>query len=375
MKTSKTIISLFGAVVLITAGIYGYILFRQYTIKKELQLAVNYYKNGELSAVIKHLNNIREKTPDSPLGQKALHLLAKSYTSLGKLNQAEASWEKLQQLEGISNNWKAECLFNLARIASETSNIPLAVKKYNMLISKFPNSELADNALWNLASIYKEKGELLPAKQALESITENYPQSNLMDSVQKETGDINIKLLFSPAIIPGSKEYTVQKGDTLAGIAQRFKTTVELIKICNNLKTNFIKKDMKLKVITLKFSILIDKSRNTLILKADESVIKIYSVGTGAKGSTPVGEFQIKNKLINPPWYKAGIGIIPYGNPKNILGTRWMGLNIGGYGIHGTWDPNSTGKQVSAGCIRMRNKDVEELFKIVPIGTSVTVVN
>ena len=107
---------------------------------------------------------------------------------------------------------------------------------------------------------------------------------------------------------------------------------------------------------------------------------KRYLVGTGVYGKTPVGTFVIDDKIENPPWWKDGKAI-PFGDDENILGTRWMRItatnntpSVTGYGIHGTWDNDSLGKQSSAGCIRMRNEDVEEVFMLVPRGTIVTIV-
>jgi len=75
-----------------------------------------------------------------------------------------------------------------------------------------------------------------------------------------------------------------------------------------------------------------------------------------------------------PEWFRPGGGVIPYGDPGNLLGTRWMAIDSPGYGIHGTWEPETIGKQLSAGCIRMLNRDVEELYTIVPVGTPVKIV-
>ena len=66
---------------------------------------------------------------------------------------------------------------------------------------------------------------------------------------------------------------------------------------------------------------------------------------------------------------------MPAESPENILGSRWMGLSERGYGIHGTVDPKSVGQQVTAGCVRMLNSEVEELYTIVPAGTEVTIVD
>ncbi|MCU0666368.1 MAG: L,D-transpeptidase [Candidatus Omnitrophica bacterium] len=103
-------------------------------------------------------------------------------------------------------------------------------------------------------------------------------------------------------------------------------------------------------------------------------VVKTYTVSTGANNCTPVGTFKIVNKIVDPTWYKAG-AVVASGAPENILGTRWMGLDLKSYGIHGTTEPKNLGKQVTAGCVRMANPEVEELYTIVPVGTEVTIVD
>ncbi|MGE5197528.1 MAG: L,D-transpeptidase, partial [Deltaproteobacteria bacterium] len=84
--------------------------------------------------------------------------------------------------------------------------------------------------------------------------------------------------------------------------------------------------------------------------------------------------FKIINKLANPTWFKAG-AIVPADSPENVLGTRWLGFDLAGYGIHGTKDPQSLGKQVTQGCVRLSNSEVEELYTIVPEGTEVTIID
>jgi lipoprotein-anchoring transpeptidase ErfK/SrfK len=100
----------------------------------------------------------------------------------------------------------------------------------------------------------------------------------------------------------------------------------------------------------------------------------------GRQGRTPSGTFKIAGKTLEPEWYYNG-KTIPYGDKRNVLGTRWMALkpikgtdpNLRGYGIHGTWMPETVGTQCSNGCIRMRNKEVEELFSILPYGTEIVI--
>ena len=131
----------------------------------------------------------------------------------------------------------------------------------------------------------------------------------------------------------------------------------------------------KMKVWTQPFNIVVDKSQNILILKSEEEIIKTYVVSTGMNNSTPTGTFKIINKLINPPWYKDG-KVIPPDSPENILGSRWMGFDLlPSYGIHGTTQAETLGQQITQGCVRMSNVEVEELFAIVPTGTAVTIVD
>ncbi len=101
-------------------------------------------------------------------------------------------------------------------------------------------------------------------------------------------------------------------------------------------------------------------------------VLKVYRTAVGASGSpSPVGTYQIINRIENPSYYVPG-KVVPPG-PANPLGTRWLGLTLHGYGIHGTTQPKSIGKAASHGCIRLRNEDMEELFQLVRPGDQVEI--
>ncbi len=110
------------------------------------------------------------------------------------------------------------------------------------------------------------------------------------------------------------------------------------------------------------YSITINRSLHKLTLYRDNIVFKNYPVAVGKPSTpTPVGTFRIVNRAINP------------GGP---FGARWLGLNApnGDYGIHGTNNPSSIGKDVSNGCIRMFNEQVIELSNLVSIGTIVKII-
>lgn len=373
MKLSRNVLYIFILFLLAVGLLYGFIGFKKHSIRRQLKKAHAYYAEGTITNALECLHDVWGKAKNKEVVVETLYLLGKCYLSTNELEEARQHWEKLQEMQEF-HDWDDECLFSLGTIADQSGNVSSAIESFEKLIKEYPQSDFADDSMWQVAGIYRREGKLILAKQMLDTAIENYPQSNLLSSMEKELGKVNVLLLFSPLLTQDSTEYVVNEGDTLIAIAQKYNTTIDLLKVSNNIKSSFIKPGDRLKAVTAKFSIVVDKTRNTLILKADEKMIKLYHVGTGTSGSTPAGDFQITNKLINPPWYKTGEGVVPYGDPKNILGTHWLGLNITGYGIHGTWEPESIGKQSSAGCIRMLNEDVEELFKIVPSGTPVTVV-
>src|SRR5271165_1708212 len=111
--------------------------------------------------------------------------------------------------------------------------------------------------------------------------------------------------------------------------------------------------------------------RKLAVMEGDD-VIATFPVAVGAAVSpSPNGEFQIVNRVSNPTYYHAG-KVIPTGK-GNPLGRRWLGLSQKGYGIHGTNVPKSVGHAASHGCIRLRNRDMEELFTMLRVGDAVVI--
>jgi lipoprotein-anchoring transpeptidase ErfK/SrfK len=254
-------------------------------------------------------------------------------------------------------------------VASQTSQVVSDTEK------KTGASKESASALYAQANGLLEKGEYLKAKEMFKKIITDFPNSRNLAEVEKKLEDLNMRIIFSRMPVEGRTViYKVKKGDTLEGISKRYKTTVNLIKRANGLTSDIIRVGQQLRIWTQKFSCVVDKSQNILILKAGEEVVKTYTVSTGLDNSTPVGTFKIVNKLINPVWYKAGAIVLP-DSPDNILGSRWLGLDVVGYGIHGTTQPESIGQQITQGCVRMRNHDVEELYDLLPVGTEVTIVD
>ena len=193
-------------------------------------------------------------------------------------------------------------------------------------------------------------------------------------------GTVNMRLLKSALMMPGKEYYVIQSGDYLGKIAGKYNTTVALVKNMNGMESDLIRLGERLLVFNSTFTIRVSKSRNELDLLSNGKLFKRYSVGTGKFGKTPVAKFTITDKITEPAWDRpSDHRRIEYGDPENVLGSRWMAIKssghpeLTGFGIHGTWERDSIGKQSSAGCIRMLNEDVEELFDLVPRKTSVMI--
>jgi len=124
---------------------------------------------------------------------------------------------------------------------------------------------------------------------------------------------------------------------------------------------------------TEKRVIVVSLEDHKLALVEDGQVKKVYSVAVGKPSTpSPVGTFTIERRVMNPVYHHDGRTVLP--GPGNPVGTRWMGLSVRGYGIHGTNEPRSIGKAASHGCIRMSKTDLEELYALVNVGDTVELV-
>ncbi|MCA1809609.1 MAG: L,D-transpeptidase family protein [Lentisphaerae bacterium] len=220
----------------------------------------------------------------------------------------------------------------------------------------------------------------LEIRQRAHLLLEQATDPGLVAALQDLVGEINRDLVFTPAAMPEKIDYVVQPGDALGKIARRYDTTVELIQRGNQLRGDLIRPGDRLRVFNVPFSVVLDKGRNELLVFAQDSFFKRYRVGTGKHGTTPAGIFVIGDKIVEPPWWRPDGKVVPFGDEENVLGTRWMSLTpvegtdpVRGYGIHGTWEPETIGHQASAGCVRLLNDDVEELYALLPVGTRVVI--
>ena len=240
-----------------------------------------------------------------------------------------------------------------------------------------------------------KSGDLVTARkllsQALASSSATDAEKN---AIRQRLGSINEDLVFSPKIYAGDsfvETYTIASGDALAKIARKrdLATDWRLIQRVNRISDpNKITVGQKLKLVRGPFHAVVTKSAYRLDLymgSPDEPAswvfVRSYTVGLGEDNGTPSGSFVVKknSKLVNPYWVNPRTGEkFEADDPKNPIGERWIGIEgVGdsagyvGYGLHGTIDPDSIGKQKSMGCVRMASEDIAQMYELLIEGVSI----
>lgn len=206
--------------------------------------------------------------------------------------------------------------------------------------------------------------------------------------VREQLQALNEDLIFSPRVYPGdpfSTTYEVKSGDVLSRIAQDQGVATEwlLIQRVNRLsRAGSIYEGQKLKLVRGPFHAVVSKTAfrmDVYIGPPDETdqwvYVRSFQVGLGEFDGTPVGAFTVRrhSKLIDPFWRNPRTGEeFAASNPENPIGEHWIGLKglgqaetYSGYGIHGTIEPDSIGKEMSMGCVRMLPDDVELVYMLL----------
>lgn len=181
-------------------------------------------------------------------------------------------------------------------------------------------------------------------------------------------------------------EMRVEKGESLIGVRKRaisehptLRTCTGLIARANRLNSDVIQPNQKLRIPTEPVSVLVDLDAHRALYFLGDELVATWEVGVGREGKeTRPGEYRVGDKRKDPMWFPRGQDPVPFGDPRNPLGSRWIELEDSNgmathLGFHGTNAPESVGRDASEGCLRMRQEDVEELFEILPVGSPVVI--
>jgi len=218
-----------------------------------------------------------------------------------------------------------------------------------------------------------ESGSLKTAREQALTLLESLPEDRPNLELERLLGDLHIRMIQSKAPMEEKIFHVVRSGDTLGKLAQQHGTTIDSIAARNGIDNHVIRLGERLQILTGEFKADVSKSRNDMVVTLNGRFFKRYRVGTGTDSSTPEGDYVITLRIKHPVWYRDDGRQIPYGDPENFLGTHYLKLDIPGIGLHGTWEPESVGSQSSAGCVRLVNDDILELFNLLPEGTPVRI--
>ncbi|MBK7877973.1 MAG: L,D-transpeptidase [Planctomycetes bacterium] len=183
-----------------------------------------------------------------------------------------------------------------------------------------------------------------------------------------------------------SIDVVVQPGESLIAIRKRVVAQHPELLVCtgliarsNQLRGDIVHPGEKLRIPTERVSVLVDLSAHWAFYRIGDEITAAWPVGVGKQGSeTKPGAYRVGDKRRDPMWFPPGQEPVPFGDPRNPLGSRWIELELPDgrathLGFHGTNEPESVGKDASQGCLRMRQADVEELFEILPAGVTVEI--
>ncbi|CAN5271070.1 hypothetical protein BH20VER2_BH20VER2_07570 [soil metagenome] len=240
---------------------------------------------------------------------------------------------------------------------------------------EFVEEERPDVSLpeFEAAAKLRQEGSLTEARQALTQFLVKYPQGQRSEQAKDLLGDVNIDILLSKYPSPEKKEYVVRSGDVLARVANRMKTTPELIMRTNNLSGTMLRIGDRLLISQPEFSLFIQRKEQRVVLLDKGQFFKRYRVLNVKLG--PKQSPRITTRVAETFAWRDGQRV-GFGTKEYIGSLRWIRLAAPGYYLYpeptaaepkpGGVPPPPTGLGMVAG-------DVEELSGLVNSKTPVTI--
>lgn len=332
-----------------------------------LALAIVYMAKGDAASAESTLMNLVRQRPDSNRSGDGYYLLGKIRAADGRLAEAERTFLEAVRVYEKSHGGRRAA----KRLADEL---------YERHVEAYPK-----RTEWErIRDLYSIAIRGLVEAGRPRELPADWSRERIISRLDKLNGWV----IFTTHARPKEGYPTnvvfhgVSRGDTLGGIAKRYGVTVGSVRRLNGIPrgSHVIRPGQELKILRGRTEVCIDTRELVMTVWIDKRFFREYPVGIGREGRTPIGSFRIANRLLDPDWWDKG-ELIPFGDPGNILGTRWLGFERSGAGrgiglhgsrlVEGAWE--GVGERASNGCVRMRNPDVEELFDFVPIGTEVVI--
>lgn len=286
----------------------------------------------------------------------------------------------------ISSNTDRQLVKPDAPLTDSPTTLPATTQPGMTAIPPRQAPEGDAETIFKNATAKRDAGDLVTARDMVNDalLAGKFNGSDVQDA-KTFIGGLNEKIILGTqkfSADPYNKTWKVEPGTALVKLAKRFDVTAELLCRVNGLSSpNKLKSGITIKAIQGPFHLVVSKSLFTAEIYLGNPggpksmYVKTVRVGLGSDGSTPTGTWQVDTgKIVNPVYYSArGEGVIAADDPKNPLGERWIPLKgiegdcVGkeSYGIHGTIDPGSIGKNMSQGCIRLASDDINLLYDLL----------
>jgi tetratricopeptide (TPR) repeat protein len=310
--------------------------------------------------------------------ERNLAYIAKAYEYIGDMVRAEELWKKLLG-EFPHSKFAGDAKYFLAQVAAKQGQASSSKKLLEEAAEFAEESQGGRTAALDLGSLYAKQGgdALLDAWLWYSKAIRSDLSLETKRDLKKALDAMVNKMLTTPQKIPGAVSHRVVKGDRLLKLAKKYECAAGFIRWVNHKSNDTVRIGEPLVIVPGPMWIEVRKSSFFLVVSLQNGLyLSSYEVGLGKDDKTPLGEFTIADRLINPDWYFEGRKI-KFGDPEHKIGTRWLAFDnkpgISGFGIHGTNEPDSIGKNLSNGCVRLRNEEVEAMFELIPIGTRVVI--
>jgi len=240
--------------------------------------------------------------------------------------------------------------------------------KKDIDVKERPAPDLGIREFEQIVDLLK-KGETMTARERLYYLMEYYPDSSLLPEARRIVGEINSDLLISKIPLEGKTEYTVKRGDALASIARRHKTTIDYIMRANGRTSSVIHPNDRLTVYPLEFEVVLDKSDKMIRLELKGLFFKEYPVVRIVLPPMvkPPVKAEVKDRVA---WF--GEKRVLFNNKNYLKSNKWIqtthrGLIIRAF--HGSGSEEE-GKQDDLG-ILVAPEDLEEMFTLIRVSTPI----
>jgi hypothetical protein len=245
----------------------------------------------------------------------------------------------------------------------------IAEKSGEIPVEPVPDFSLPE---FQAAAKVRQEGRLTEARDALIALLQKYPNGQHVEEAKDLLGEVNTDILLSDYRTPEKQEYVVRRGDVLARIAAKTKTSPELIMRTNRLTTNMLRVGQVLQISHPDFSVFIQRKAQTVVLLDHGQFFKRYRVKT-VKVSAKQPP-RINTRVAEILAFRGGKRV-GFGTKEYLGSTRWIRLNQPGYFLYAEADSthrDESGQPPPPG-LGLAASDMEELSSLVSTKTPVTI--